>query len=323
MRNAPCGVLAFKRIAPELLLARLRVMPSQRETAHHETRTPSTATVLAAIDLLGDDNPKIVDVCRQRLVAWRGMARSYLNDAVSHPDAAVRLRVRSILRVLDQKDWCDAVARFAAKLPADGHLDASTLEHGALLLSAMGRRGKVRARRVAQTLDRHGAELERRIQGKSTLTMARLLSGYMAGRQGYSGNRSSFYNAANVNLDSVLERRLGVPVSLSLLYMLVGRRAGLHVTGVSIPDHFLVRVHGTKPVLLDPYHEGRSVTKADCIRYLRRAGFGLHTSSYLEDVSDRQVLGYLVRNLSRVYGYREDNDSCTALEFARQSLMGS
>jgi regulator of sirC expression with transglutaminase-like and TPR domain len=284
---------------------------------------PTASTVLAVIDLLGDDNPKIVNICQQRLIAWRRVARHYLNDATSHRDTAVRLRVRAILRVLDQKDWCDAVTRFAAKLPTEGQLDAKTLEHGALLLSSMGRRGKVPAQHVAQTLDHHAEELERRIQGKSTITVARLLSGYMAGRQGYSGSRSSFYNVANVNLDSVMEKRLGVPVSLSLLYMLVGRRAGLHVTGVSIPDHFLVRVHGSKPVLLDPYHEGRSVTKADCIRYLRRAGFGLHTSSYLEDVSDRKVLGYLVRNLSRVYGYREDNDSCTALEFARQALMGS
>ena len=114
-----------------------------------------------------------------------------------------------------------------------------------------------------------------------------------------------------------------MPVSLSLLYLLVGRRAGLRVTGVALPDHFLVRVHGKNPVLLDPYHEGRSVTKADCIRYLRRTGFGLHTSSYLEDVSDKEVLACLVRNLHRVYGYREDHDSCVVLENVRQALMGS
>ncbi len=284
---------------------------------------PSAATVLAVIDLLGDDNPKIVHACRKRLLDWRGPARGYLNDATSHPDAVVRLRVRAVLRVLDQQDWCDAVARFAARIPSEGQLDSKTLERGAVLLSSMGRMGNVQADAMAETLDRHAEDLKRRIAGKSTVTVARLLSGYLAGRQGYSGSRSSFYNAANVNLDTVVEQRLGVPVSLSLLYMLVGRRAGLQVVGVSIPDHFLVRVHGTKPVLLDPYHEGRSVTKADCVRYLRRAGFGLHTSSYLEDVSDRQVLGYLVRNLSRVYGYREDNDSCIALEFARQALMGS
>jgi len=298
-------------------------MPSQRESLWQEAKTPSAATVLAVIDLLGDDNPKIVHACRKRLLAWRDLARGRLNEATSHPDAVVRLRVRAVLRVLDQQDWCDAVSTFAASIPSEGQLDSRTLERGAILLSSMGRMGKVQSEVMTEALGRHGEELRHRIDGKSTVTVARLLSGYLAGRLGYSGSRSSFYNAANVNIDTVIERRLGVPVSLSLLYMLVGRRAGLHVTGVSIPDHFLVRIHGTKPVLVDPYHEGRSVTKADCIRYLRRAGFGLHTSSYLEDVSDRQVLGYLVRNLSRVYGYREDNDSCTALEFARQALMGS
>ncbi len=302
-------------------------MPSQRERERESVRqresVPSEATVLAAIELLGDDNPKIVEACRDQLLAWRDPARRHLNAAASHPDAVVRVRVRAVLRALDQKEWCSSVATFAANLPGEGHLDYRTLERGALLLSSLGRMGKVRASAVAAALDHHGEELRRRIDGKSTVTIARLLSGYLAGRQGYSGKQSSFYNASNVCLDTVVQRGLGVPVSLALLYMLVGRRAGLHVTGISIPDHFLVRVHGSKPVLLDPYHEGRSVTKADCVRYLRRAGLGLHTSSYLEDVTDRQVLGYLLRNLSRVYGYREDNDSCTALEYARQALMGS
>ncbi|MHC4513730.1 MAG: transglutaminase-like domain-containing protein [Planctomycetota bacterium] len=287
---------------------------------------PSSTTVLAVIDLLGDDNPKIARTCRNRLLAWGESAREFLVDATSHTDAVIRLRARAVLRALDQRDWRNAVRKFAASIPSEGQIDWRTLERGAVLLSSMDRMREVQADKMTTTLDQHAAELQHRIDGKSTLTIARLLSGYLAGRQGYGGSGGScgsFYDAANVTLDTVVERRLGVPVSLSLLYMLVGRRVGLHVAGVAIPDHFLVRVHGTRPVLLDPYHEGRSVTKADCVRYLRRAGYGLHTSSYLDDVSDRQVLAHLVRNLSRVYGYREDNDSCTVLESARQALVGS
>ncbi|MHC4077266.1 MAG: transglutaminase-like domain-containing protein [Planctomycetota bacterium] len=287
---------------------------------------PSSTTVLAVIDLLGDDNPKIARTCRNRLLAWGESAREFLIDATSNTDAVIRLRARAVLRALDQRDWRNAVRKFAASIPSAGQIDWRTLERGAVLLSSMDRMREVQANKMAATLDQHAAELQRRIAGKSTLTIARLLSGYLAGRQGYGGSGNScgsFYDATNVTLDTVVEHRLGVPVSLSLLYMLVGRRVGLHVAGVAIPDHFLVRVHGTRPVLLDPYHEGRSVTKADCVRYLRRAGYGLHTSSYLEDVSDRQVLAHLVRNLSRVYGYREDNDSCTVLESARQALVGS
>ncbi len=284
---------------------------------------PSTTTVLAAIDLLGDENPEIAHTCHNHLLAWGEPARACLTDATSHQDAVIRLRARAVLREMDRRDWCKAVREFAIRIPSEGHVGWETLERGAVLFSSMHRMGSVDVRRMAATLNRHAADLQRRIAGKSTLTIARLLSGYLAGRHGYRGSRSSFFNASNVNIDTVVEQRLGVPVSLSLIYMLVGRRAGLQITGVAIPDHFLVRVHGQKPVLLDPFHEGRSVTKADCIRYMRQAGYGLHTSSYLEDVSDRQVLAHLVRNLSRVYGYREDNDSCTVLESARQALMGS
>src|SRR5690606_12764614 len=142
---------------------------------------------------------------------------------------------------------------------------------------------------------------------KSALTSARLLAAYLRHDLGFDGSHSSFYELSSVHFDQVLEGRRGVPVTLALLYLLVGRRAGLAIAGMAIPDHFLVRVHGVRPVLLDPYHEGRQVTKADCIRYLRVAGYGLHTSSYLHDVPDRQILDCLLRNLLRVYGYREDH----------------
>jgi regulator of sirC expression with transglutaminase-like and TPR domain len=174
---------------------------------------------------------------------------------------------------------------------------------------------------VRNTLDRYAEELAPRFRGKSAMTCARLLSGYLSNQLGYSGSQSSFYEVSNVQFDKVVTIRRGVPIALALLFILVGRRAGLEVSGVAIPDHFLVRVRGARPVLLDPYHEGRQVTKADCVRYLRIAGYSLHTKSYLEDVPDCEILDCLLRNLLRVYGYREDNELCSVLENARQTLV--
>lgn len=283
---------------------------------------PSNSSVLAAISLLNDQDPSIVKKCRAQILAWGDRARPLLEQAAHEGNAALRTTAYTMLRTMDVRDWHGRVEQFASSLPRAGHTSWENLEYGAVLLSCMGRpMVSVDWSGVRLTLDQYADELAPRFRGKSAMTCARLLSGYLSNQLGYGGSQTSFYEVSNVQFDKVVTARRGVPVALALLFILVGRRAGLEVTGVAIPDHFLVRVRGTRPVLLDPYHEGRQVTKADCVRYLRIAGYGLHTTSYLEDVHDSQILDCLLRNLLRVYGYREDNELCTVLESARQTLV--
>ncbi len=293
-----------------------------REDQERASDIPSTPSVIAAISLLTDQDPAITKKCRAQILAWGGRVRPLLEEAANTGDSALRSKADTMLRSMDLQEWHHRVEEFASIMPRVGQTSWETLEYGVVLLSSMGRRiSDVGVSDVRQTLDRYAEELAPRFRGKSAMTCSRLLSGYLSNKLGYSGSQSSFYEVSNVQFDKVVTARRGVPVALALLFILIGRRAGLEVTGVAIPDHFLVRVRGTRPVLLDPYHEGRQVTKADCVRYLRIAGYSLHTTSYLEDVHDSQILDCLLRNLLRVYGYREDNELCSILENARQTLV--
>ncbi|MCA8958431.1 MAG: transglutaminase family protein [Planctomycetes bacterium] len=282
---------------------------------------PRASSVLAAISLLTDPDSAVVAACRAQLLRWGSEVRPHLMCAMDDGEPRLRHQARMMLRALDLQEWARSVERFAKSVPSQGAMSWEQLEAGAVLLSGLGRPDVVDAAELARTLDGFAAELRPRLANKSPVTCARLLAGYLSTQLGYGGSRSSFYEVGNVHFDRVVQVRRGVPVALTLLYLLVGRRAGLQVSGVAIPDHFLVRVHGLRPVLIDPYHEGRQVTKADCVRYLRIAGYGLHTKSYLEDVPDRQLLDCLLRDLLRVYGYREDHEVCSVLERTRQSLM--
>lgn len=296
-------------------------MPPQ-ETTQRAIQNPPQASVRAAISLLTDEDAMVVQACQTQLLAWGESVRASLEDACGEGDSRLRAKVEQTLRHLDIADWDAQVTAFAARMPRVGKMPWEMIEEGAMLLSSMGRRrDSIDANQVTATLDGFAAELAPRFRGKSAMTCAKLLTGFLSNQLGYGGSQSSFYESSNVQFDKVVKVRRGVPVSLALLYVLVGRRAGLDVCGVAIPDHFLVRIHGARPVLLDPYHEGRQVTKADCVRYLRLAGYSLHTNSYLEDVNDCQLLDCLLRNLLRVYGYREDNELCSALENARQTLV--
>jgi regulator of sirC expression with transglutaminase-like and TPR domain len=129
---------------------------------------------------------------------------------------------------------------------------------------------------------------------------------------GFTGNAEHYYDPRNSYLNEVLDRRTGIPITLSVLYMEIGRRIGLALEGVSFPGHFLVRLRLRGSILvLDPFSGGETQSEADLRERLRRvipegATGGLPVEelpldSFLEPASKRQILARLLRNLKGIY----------------------
>jgi regulator of sirC expression with transglutaminase-like and TPR domain len=107
-----------------------------------------------------------------------------------------------------------------------------------------------------------GGNLEAHVSG---------LCRYLFHEMGFRGNARDYYNARNSYLNQVLDRRMGIPISLSAVVMGVGSRAGLTIAGVGLPGHFIVKaVAGEHEVLFDPYHGGRRLTPDDCENLVRQ-----------------------------------------------------
>jgi regulator of sirC expression with transglutaminase-like and TPR domain len=95
----------------------------------------------------------------------------------------------------------------------------------------------------------------------SPLARVNAINAYLFGDQRFSGNRDRYEDPRNSCLNQVLDRRSGIPITLSVVYMEVGRRAGLAIDGVNFPGHFLVRVPDTvgrrpRGLIVDPFHAG-------------------------------------------------------------------
>ena len=144
--------------------------------------------------------------------------------------------------------WANSIARFGQLVAAD---EAQVpLDEAALVIAAADHPVDVEAR-LAQ-LDQLAAEApEATIDG---------LCRYLFVAQGFAGNAEEYYEAANSHLDAVLDRRLGIPITLAVVLMEVARRRGLVVEGVNAPGHFLVRAEGR---VLDPFAGGREVPDMD------------------------------------------------------------
>jgi regulator of sirC expression with transglutaminase-like and TPR domain len=152
----------------------------------------------------------------------------------------------------------------------------------------------------------------------TALPLGRLLelSRYLFEEQGFAGNARSYYDPRNSFLNEVLDRRTGIPITLSVVYLEVGWRLGLPLAGVGLPGHFLVGYYPPYDVqYVDVFNQGRMLSRDDCALLLQGMyghGFVFH-EEYLAPVSKRQILTRMLTNLKAIYTQQEDWDRALAV----------
>lgn len=145
--------------------------------------------------------------------------------------------------------------------------------------------------------------------GRDRLRALHRLREFLFEEEGFAGNRQDYYDPRNSCLDQVLHRRLGIPITLAVLMIEVGRRVGLPLQGVGLPGHFLVQAEVTaEPVLLDPFEGGALVTAERAAELMRRAlGRAVELSDrHLAPVGRRAILVRMLNNLRGIYLRRRD-----------------
>lgn len=119
---------------------------------------------------------------------------------------------------------------------------------------------------------------------------------------GFTGNSANFGDPDNSCLDQVIDRRLGIPITLAVVMMTVGRRLGVELSGIGMPGHFLVRSEADPTVLLDPFAGGVRLSRADCVaRFRATQGDVAFESWMLDPVGPRAIVTRLLTNLGEIY----------------------
>jgi regulator of sirC expression with transglutaminase-like and TPR domain len=135
------------------------------------------------------------------------------------------------------------------------------------------------------------------------------LGRYLFHEMGFQGNRRDYYDPLNSYLNVVLERRHGIPISLSAVTMAIGQRAGLEIVGIGLPGHFIVKaVNGDQEILLDPFDGGRILSHEDCAAIVRQAtGVPLESSPLsLDPIPLGLMIQRMLNNLKLIYLKRQD-----------------
>lgn len=193
-----------------------------------------------------------------------------------------------------------------------------SLDIAALELSALDHEGLDIAPYVAKLSDIEAELVEAAADGdaRSSAGQAEILAAVLGGRHGLSGDRDSYDAPLNADMIRVLDRRKGLPVSLSILYVAMARRLGWPADALNTPGHVLVRIGADDdPVVIDPFHGGIKVTPTVLINLIRQSlgpTAGLDRR-HVAPMSNRQVLVRLLLNQATRAEQGGDNDRALTL----------
>jgi len=212
----------------------------------------------------------------------------------------MEVRPSSFEQLAAQPDECMSVALGAAFIARDAY-------------------GTLDVDRLVARLDRLAAPLAgREVALLPPEEQADVLAEYLFAQVGFRGNEHDYYDPRNSLLPDVLDRKLGIPISLALVYCEVAQRVGVRARGVSFPGHFLVRIDGVRaddaPVAVDPFFGGRRLDEEGLQRLLDRTSPSqkLAPETHLAPVGARPMLVRMLINLKWIY--------CARGDFARAML---
>lgn len=199
---------------------------------------------------------------------------------------------------------CEVRRAFAEEVARpDG---AIRLDYAALLIGAEDEAAKVvDVGDYLSRLDSWAEVARRRLASSATPTPVEAFNRFMFEELGFVGNKSDYYDPRNSYLNEVMDRRTGIPITLSILYMAVARRAGLEVKGVGLPGHFITRVRevdSRHSTLVDPFH-GKSIDRDECQDRLDEiySGQVALRDEHLRAVTTSDILVRVLTNLKTVY----------------------
>ncbi len=203
--------------------------------------------------------------------------------------------------------WVELVQRPEAEVP---------LDEAALLISASANPALDVAAQLGR-LDELGGRVGRPELGP--------LIGLVYGELGVAGNRDGYYDPANSYLDQVLDRRLGIPISMAVLLIEIGRRAGVRLEAVGMPGHFLVRDPARADQLIDPFEQGRRLDRPACEELLQAAtGQATRlTPEMLAPTGAHSILARMLANLDRCFELRQDRRSLSWVCDLRIAVPGA
>ena len=150
-------------------------------------------------------------------------------------------------------------------------------------------------------LDQLAAKCKEHIEKSSSIEPEKALIEYLGQLCRFRGNDKNYYAVGNSSIHCLLKTKKGLPITLSILYILIGERVGVPIKGIALPGHFIAGIEKeNETVFLDPYNRGKLMTRDECKSLVRRSGYPF-SNDMLDTIDSRAVFFRILNNLKFVF----------------------
>lgn len=265
----------------------------------------SPGEIRALISLLADEDRKIVTMVWENLLRLDRIALPHLEEVFEHADPRLRMRARHVAAQI-------RAATLELQFQDLAALDEASFDlEQALCVVARIEYPELELHQITDQLDELAEILKPQMP---RVAPARekidLLNQFLFREIGFKGNTKDFYDPDNSFMNKVLERRLGIPMTLAALMIFVGRRVGITLHGVGLPNHYVVKFEDAATELyVDPFNGGRIYSRKECMQMLTSEGYYFRASfasEYLAVNAPRDIVIRMLRNLLLIYSKLND-----------------
>lgn len=258
------------------------------------------AKTSALARLFRDNDPETMRLVRTELTSQGEEAIPELESLAAMDDENVSFIAREILGEISCRQVENDFGLFCQFFPEEGCLEVACWSLAAALMPGGD------FARFQFKIKQWGRQFLILSSGAiSSRERVKLLAQFVSSDLGFRGNTDHYYNERNSLLPSVIETRMGIPITLCAIYLFIAHRAGMRVTGINLPGHFIAR-HGD--VFFDPFHRGRILTQADCEQILRCQQIDPQPQHF-SPATSRQILQRMLVNLLYAYDLKPDAEN--------------
>jgi len=255
----------------------------------------SQREIEAIISLLVNSDTNTEQLVKEKLKEMGPSSISALKQTIKSKNSDIQEKVFPVFLDLERFELEEQFTNYLSETTA---ID---LEEGAFLL-AKSRYPEVQIEQYRSFLDQSAEKIKESIPSNGQPTaIIHQFNQHLFSELGFQGNSSNYHDPENSYLNRVIDQKKGIPISLSSLYLFLARRIDLPIVGIGMPLHFLIAFgEGKNQLLIDPFHRGKILKPQDCIQFLNKSGIPFQPS-FLEPVSDREILSRMLRNLQMIH----------------------
>lgn len=282
------------------------------------------------IKLLDDEDENIYTNIKDRFISHGNQSSNFLLNYINDENILIKKRANEIVSILN---FDIIIEKFKAlKLRKESDI----LEEGIFLIASFGipwiniNHYKSILNNMVSEIRSQLIKINMDINQIKPVEILNTFNNYLFIEKGFKGNTENYYEEENSFINNVLDSKLGNPISLCIIYILIARKLDLPVYGISLPGHFIIKFSAPyinlinkEEYFIDPFNKGVIISIKEAEEFVKKIGMtkdDFDKIPYLKTANDNEIILRVLRNLTEIYKKKKDNLKSVQLEQIMKSL---